>query len=210
MIAPAPTLTRRATLEALREGGYTLSLNTRTVAYEYKTNVSYTSFAGALMVRGDAPPPEELREAMHEHAVYLKAAVAVADSPTDWIAEVVRRYVVGTQTETKRAGKKVILEVNLDSLVANITAFLDEDREQMLGVVRAALWDELNRPELVRAVRKRRAKTIIVQEDDEPPKYKKEPYRIRQRRLKDEEKAGHEYEQLVEERLRRWDKNRKR
>jgi len=203
------TLTPAATLAALGEGGYTLSLQTKKVTYEYKGNVVYQTYADTLKVRGDEPPPDEVYSGMHEHAVYLKAAVAVSDPPVAWIAETVRRYITGEQTEINRGGKKVHVSVTLDSLASNIVAFLELDRVRHLTAVRSAIRDELSRKDLARKISRRAPRTITVREDDKPPKCKKEPYQVRQRRLKDEEDAGLEYERLVAERLQRWEESRR-
>ncbi len=78
---------------------------------------------GRLKVRGDAPPPEELRTLIAENRDALKAAVLLSDPP-DWLAKLLKLYLSGRETEVRRedpaTGKAKVFGVRVS--VKNICA----------------------------------------------------------------------------------------
>jgi hypothetical protein len=127
------------TLRALRAQGYELVVKTRVDVIDHKIGPHPITCAGRLVIEGDEPLSNKLREAVREHRDLLLVAACVCAPPQEppWVSELVRRYRRGYKMETRRqvpyrkrdgsVGLKnaaVTASITPATLAANLAAFV--------------------------------------------------------------------------------------
>ncbi len=116
-------------LSELLRRGYTLNVETRVDVVDRPTGSHAVTYGEKLIVRGDAAPPDHLRQGIVEHRDELLAAACVIRPPVGWLDFLVGRY---------REGR-----APLGMLAANVAAFIGlhpaHDGERLEAIIEAAL-----------------------------------------------------------------------
>jgi len=150
----ATTATAVATVEAqpmdhlreLLERGYSLSVETRVEVHNHKVGAHPITYAGRLLVTGDASVPDRLREAITANKPLLLAAACVLNPPTPWLRELVRRCRTGAvfgSGRTAPSGEPLECRITPGVLAANVASFVGldpiDDAHRIEPVVQAAM-----------------------------------------------------------------------